>query len=134
MRSLIEKLAKLIVVIVAFALGASSLAARAEKPEKIPVALGNWKGPSAGTFKSALRRGLAKECRIVAAKSARVVIDGEVLQEGKGFNVRVFVKSAKSGEVVEQREFPFAKTNVSQAQSNRMGHAVAEIVRRAPLE
>jgi hypothetical protein len=134
MRSLMERVVKLLVVMAIFVLGLSPFAARADKPEKIPVALGSWKGPSANTFKSALRRGLAKDCLVVGAKRARVVIDGEVSQEAKGFTVRVIVKSAKSGEVAEQREFPFAKANVSPAQSNRMGHAVADMVRHAPGE
>jgi len=134
MRSLMEKPAQRLVVLIALALALAALPARAEKPEKIPVALGSWKGPSASSFKSALRRGLAKDCVIVGAKRARAILDGEVVQDGKAFTVRVIVKSAKSGEVAEQREFPFAKASVSSAQANRMGRAVADMVRRAPAE
>ncbi len=104
------------------------------KPEKIPVALGSWKGPKVGTFKDAMRRGLGKDCKIVGAKAARVVIEGTVSEQGKGFVLRVIVKLPKSGEVVEQRDFPFPKPRASKAQSDKMGRVVAEIARRAPAE
>jgi len=112
----------------------SAAAFAKEKVEKIPVAVGKWEGPNASTFKGALKRGLTKECRVVGAKSARVVVEGMVLEHGKGFVVRVIVKQPKSGEVVEQKEFTFAGARASAGQSNKMGHAVAEIARRAPAE
>jgi hypothetical protein len=108
------------------------IAEKAEKPEKIPVALGSWKGPSAGSFKGALRRGLAKDCTFTKPKTARAIIDGEVTQEGKKFTVRVIVKAAQSGEVLEQREYPYSKPSLSQGQTNKLGREVAEMVRRAP--
>ncbi len=109
-------------------------AARAEKPEKLRVALGSWKGPHAGSFKSALRSSLGKDCVFVNATRARAVIDGEVSEQGKRFSVRVIVKSAKTGEVVEQREFSFAGPSPSKHQSSKMGHDVAEMVQRTPAE
>jgi ABC-type sugar transport system substrate-binding protein len=125
-------------LVVVLALAAGSASAFAEKTEKIPVAMGSWKGPSANTFKGAVRRGLSKECAVVggkAAKTARVVIDGEVeSSDPKHFVVRVIVKSPKSGEVVEQKEYKFSKASATQAQSDRMGREVSEIVRRAPAE
>jgi hypothetical protein len=108
----------------------------AEPVEKINVNLGSWKGPSAGVFKSALRRGLqkgCKECKFSGAKQARVIIDGNVEEEGKSFSVTVVVKSKKSGEVVEQRSYKFGK-RPSDGQASRMGREVAEIVRRSPPE
>src|SRR5689334_12332628 len=96
----------------------ASAAAFAEKvaPEKIPVAFGSWKGPSASSFKSALRKGLGKECAVVS-KKARVVIEGVVTpsEGGKGVVVRVVVKSSSSGEIVESREFPSPKPQPSGA-------------------
>jgi hypothetical protein len=119
-----------VILLVAFGFGA----VRAEKPEKLRVALGSWTGPHAGSFKSALRSGMRKECLFVNAKTARAIIDGEVVEQGKRFSVRVIVKSAKTGEVAEQREFSFAGPSPSQHQSSKMGHDVAEMVRRAPAE
>src|SRR5579859_338670 len=75
----------------------------AEKPAKIPVAFGAWKGPHAGTFKSGLRRGLAKGCAVVGKNKARVIIEGEVTeQENKHFSLRVVVKSPRGdGDIIE---------------------------------
>src|SRR5689334_21132612 len=130
MRSLMERGVQRLVVKIALAVAFAALPGRTENPVNVPVADGRWKGPSASSFNSALRRGLAKDCVIVGAKRARAILDGEVVQDGKAFTVRVIVKSAKSGEVAEQREFPFAKASVSSAQANRMGRAVADMVRR----
>jgi hypothetical protein len=116
------------------AVAALAGAARAEKPEKIPVAIGDWKGPSASTFKSAVKSGIAKDCKIVGKKTARVIVDGEVTPDGKGFQVRVIVKAAKSGEVAESHSFPFAKAKASKGQSAKMGKMVTEAARRAPTE
>ena len=107
--------------------------AHAEKPEKVPVALGSWKGPSASTFKSALRRGLAKDCTFVKAKKARALIEGEVTSaDGKKLSVKVIVKATTTGEVVEQRSYQFAKPSVSAAMASKMGREVADSARRAP--
>src|SRR5690242_10370844 len=79
------------------ALAPAPAGAAAPKPEKIPVAFGTWTGPSASTFKGALRKGLGKECRIVPPKGgARVIIHGTVTPQGKGFLVRVVIKMPKS--------------------------------------
>jgi hypothetical protein len=109
-----------------------ALPALAEKPEKLPVAFGAWQGPRAATFKSALRRGLAKECNVVAPQKARALIEGVVSEEDKKFSVKVIVKSPKTKEVVEQREYTFGKPSVSQAQANRMGREVAAMAKRVP--
>jgi hypothetical protein len=125
-------------VILAVALASATAAARpkAEKPEKIPVALGSWRGPSASAFKDALKHGLGKECKVVGAKSkgARALVDGTVEERGKGVVVRVVVKQPKTSEVVEQREFPFARPKPSRAQGDKMGKAVAAIARRVPAD
>jgi hypothetical protein len=112
-----------------------AVAARSEKAkaDRTPVMFGSWKGPSARVFKSALRNGIAKECLVVGPKAARAIIDGEVREQGKGVVVRVIVKAAKSGEVVEQREFTFSRPQASRSQADRMGRAVADMARRAPL-
>jgi hypothetical protein len=106
--------------------------ARAEKPPKIPVAMGTWTGPHAPTFKSAVRNGMSKDCVVTKPAKARVVIDGEVVQNDKSFTVRVVVKSPKSGEIVESREYKFAKPSVSSGMAKKMGHDVGEIAKRAP--
>jgi hypothetical protein len=113
-------------------IGAGMVGARAEKPPKIPVAMGTWTGPHAGTFKSAVRSGVSKDCSVVKANKARVIIDGEVTEAEKGFTVHVTVKSPKTNEIVESREYSFSKPQVSQAQTHKMGHDVTEIARRAP--
>jgi hypothetical protein len=119
------------VLLLLVAIGFGTVAARADKPPRIPVALGKWTGPHSGTFKSALRSGIAKECVVVRADKARVVIDGEVTGD-KSFTVRVILKSPKTSDIVESREFTFAKPQVSAAKSRKMGHDVAEMARRAP--
>lgn len=105
---------------------------RAEKPAKLPIAFGAWKGPSAGTFKSALRQALAKTCAVVPRGKARVVIEGEVRPQDKGVSVRVSLKSPRSDEIVESREYSFAKPKVSAGQAGKMGREVTEMVGRAP--
>ena len=107
-------------------------AAHAEKPAKVPIAFGKWTGPHASTFKSALRKGLQKGCVVVRAGKARVVIDGEVSAEDKPIKLRVILKSPRSGEIVESREYTFAKPTVSSALANRMGREVTEMAQRAP--
>jgi hypothetical protein len=120
----------ILVVLVAMGLMMAA-AARAEKPPKIPVALGKWTGPHAGTFKSALRSGISKDCVVVRPAKARVVIDGEVSGDTT-FTVRVILKSPRTNEIVESREYTFSKPEVSQAKSHKMGRDVAEMARRAP--
>jgi hypothetical protein len=118
------------VVLLGIVMGAA--VAHAKKPPKTPVAFGKWTGPHAGTFKSALRNGISKGCVVVRAEKARVIIDGEVGAEDKPIKVRVILKSPKTSDVVESREYTFSKPSVSQAQSSKMGREVAEMARRAP--
>jgi hypothetical protein len=106
--------------------------AHAEKPAKIPVAFGKWTGPHASTFKSALRNGVRKGCAVVRADKARVVIEGEVSADDKPIKLRVVLKSPRSGDIVESREYTFSKPTVSAAQSKRMGREVTEMAQRAP--
>ena len=113
------------------ALGIGGMA-QAEKPPKIPVALGAWTGPRAGSFKSGVRSGVAKECQVVRANKARVIIDGEVTEEDKRFKVRVIVKSPVTNDIVESKEYTFSKPELSQGQSRKIGHDVFEIARRSP--
>ncbi|HEX2568952.1 MAG TPA: hypothetical protein VH877_05280 [Polyangia bacterium] len=136
LRPLVFLVMNLAVVVGVLALtSTSAVASHSEKSkaDKTPVMFGSWKGPGASGFKSALRHGIAKECAVVGAKAARAVIDGEVRPQGKGVVVRVIVKSAKGGEVVEQREFTFARPRASQSQVTRMGRAVSDMARRAPM-
>jgi hypothetical protein len=107
-------------------------AAHAEKPARIPIAFGKWTGPHASTFKSALRKGVQKGCVVVRAAKARVIIDGEVSAEDKPIKLHVVLKSRRTGEVVESREYTFAKPTVSSALANRMGREVTEMAQRAP--
>jgi hypothetical protein len=107
-------------------------AARAGKPPRIPVAMGTWSGPHAGTFKGAVRSGMSKDCVVTKPDKARAIIDGEVSEGEKGLKVRVIVKSPKTSEVVESREYSFAKPQVSAGMSKKMGHDVGEIAKRAP--
>jgi hypothetical protein len=118
--------------IVAFLLLLASAAAPAEKPVKIPVAMGTWTGPHAGVFKGAVRSGMSKDCVVTRASKARVIIDGEVSEADKGFKVRVIVKSPKTNEIVDSREYAFAKPQVSAGMSKKMGSYVGEIAKRAP--
>jgi hypothetical protein len=113
-------------------LGLGAVGARAEKPPKIPVALGKWTGPHASGFKSGLRSGISKECVVVRPAKARVIVEGEVTGTDKPWKVRVIVKSPKTDEVIESREYTFYKPTPSQAQSHKMGRDVTEIARRAP--
>jgi hypothetical protein len=106
---------------------------RADKPPKIPVAFGKWTGPHASHFKSALRSAATKECAVVSASKARVIVDGEVTEkEDKHLSVRVLVKSPKTNELVESKEYVLAKPDVSKGQARKMGHDLFEIARRAP--
>jgi hypothetical protein len=107
--------------------------AEAEKPAKIPVTLGNWKGPHANTFKGAVRRGVSKGCVVVKKDKARVVIDGEVTESSPNhFTVRVMVKSPKNDEIIESREYAYSKPNASGGQADRMGRDIVAIAQRAP--
>src|SRR5215472_4683307 len=108
------------VMVLLVAIGVGAAVAHADKPPKIPVALGKWSGPHSGSFKSALRSGLSKDCVVVRAEKARVIIDGEVSGD-KTFTVRVILKSPKTNELVESREFSFSKPDVSPARSRKMG-------------
>lgn len=135
-RPLVLLFVKLTVLVGLLALApTSAMAARAAKPkaDRTPVVWGSWKGPGASGFKGALRRGISKEVLVVGPKAARAVIEGEVRPQGKGVIVRVIVKAAKGGEVVEQREFSFARPQASRSQIDRMGRAVADMARRTPL-
>src|SRR3954454_9191648 len=81
--------------------------AGAEKPVKIPVAFGAWKGPHAGRFKSAVRGTIGKDCVVVRTEKARVIIEGEVTEaeDTKKLTVKVLVKSPKTNEIVESRDY-----------------------------
>jgi len=115
------------------AIAVCGVAAHAEKPAKIPVAFGTWTGPHAARFKSGLRSGVAKDCVVVRAAKARVIIDGQVSSEdNKHFKLSVMVKSPKTNELVETKEYTFSKPQLSQAQSHRLGRDMFEIARRAP--
>jgi hypothetical protein len=122
-----------IAVVLCLAFGLAGAWARADNAPKMPVAFGKWTGPHAPHFKSALRSGLAKDCVVVRAEKARVIIDGEVTEkDNKHFVLRVMVNSAKTKELVESKEYTFSKPDASQAQSRKMGHDVFEIARRTP--
>jgi hypothetical protein len=128
---------RLLLVVAALALApAAATAAPQPKPEKIPVALGSWKGPGAGAIKDAVHRALGKECKVVGpkTKTARVIVDGSVEEHGKGVIAHVIIKLPRSGEVVEQHEFTLPRPKPSRAQATKMAHKVAEIARRAPAE
>jgi hypothetical protein len=115
--------------------GAVARAEKPEKPEKIPVAMGTWTGPKASRFKSAVRSGIVavKECAVVRPNKARVIIDGEVKSEDdKHFAVHVTLKSPKTNDIVESRDYTFNKPEPSQNQSKKMGRDVTEIARRSP--
>jgi hypothetical protein len=112
-------------------LGAPALAGP-PKPEKIPVSVGKWTGPSAGTFKGAMKAGLNKECKVGAAKGARAIVEGVVEAKEKGFLVKVMVKAAKNGETVEEKEYSFSKAKVSSGQRDKMGREISKIVRKTP--
>lgn len=114
------------------ALFAGAVPARAEKPPKIPVAIGTWTGPHANRFKSGVRSGAAKECAVVKKEKARVIVDGEVVEQDKRWKVRMIVKSPKTDEIVESKEYTYSKPELSQAQSHRMGRDLFEMARRAP--
>lgn len=119
-------------IVMFLVVGAGLVGARAEKPARIPVAMGTWTGSHASRFKSGVRSGVSKDCVVVRAEKARVIIDGEVTEADKKFTVRVIVKSPKTNDIVESREYSFSKPEVSQAQSHRMGRDVTEIARRSP--
>src|SRR5690348_5676258 len=110
--------------------------ASAEKPAKIPVAFGGWTGPHAGRFKSAVRGTIGKACVVLRADKARVIIEGEVTEseDKKKISVKVVVKSPKTNEIVESREYSFGKPEPSSGQSKKMGHDVVEMAKRAPAE
>jgi hypothetical protein len=119
-------------LIVLLLLALSAVTAHAEKPAKIPVAFGKWTGPHAGAFKSALRNGIKNGCVVVRADKARVIIDGEVNGDDKPIKLRVILKSPKTQDIVESREYTFSKPTPSQNQANRMGREVTEMAQRAP--
>src|SRR5262245_52043236 len=107
--------------------------AHAEKPAKIPVAFGKWTGPHAGSFKSAVRSGIAQGCVVVKPEKARVIIEGEVTAtDEKRIKVLVVLKSPRTHEIAESREYTFAKPNVSAGMSKKMGREVTEMAGRAP--
>jgi hypothetical protein len=121
---------KLLVVLFLAAVGATR--ARAEEWPKVPVALRAWTGPHAAAFKGRLKRGLAKGCTVVRPKAAQALIDGEVAPRGKRFALRVIIKSSKTGELVESREYLLSKPTISRAQADRMGREVTDMARRVP--
>ena len=110
--------------------------ALAEKPAKIPVAFGGWTGPHASRFKSAVRGTIGKDCVVTRADKARVIIEGEATEsdDKKKVTVKVVVKSPKTNEIVESREYSFSKPEPSSGQSKKMGHDVVERAKRAPTE
>lgn len=132
-KMVIHRLAKLVVLLflMSFMILAAG-SAGADKPVKIPVAFGAWKGPQANIFKNALQRGVRKECVLVKPRTARVVIEGEVTEKDQKFVVRVIVKMPKGDELAGSHEYTYAKPKVTQAQANKMGHDVTEMARRAP--
>jgi hypothetical protein len=111
-----------------------ALPAAAKPADKIPVAFAQWSGLRANSFKSALRSAVAKECRSVKPAAARVLVEGEVSEKGKGALVRLVLKNPKDGEVVESREFSFPRPQPSGPQVKKMGRALVEMARRAPAE
>ena len=113
---------------------ATTAAAKAPKPEKIRVAFGAWSGPGAGAFKSGLRSAIAKDCVIGGKKGARAIVEGVVAPEAKGAVLRLAIKAAESGELVESREFHSPQPRPSHALLSKIGRAVVEMVRRAPIE
>lgn len=115
-------------------LGGAALADK-PKPERIPVAMGAWKGPHAGSFKSGVRSAIAKDCVVVKAEKARVIVEGEVTpsEDGKKVTVKVVIKSPKTNEIVESKEYS-TKPDPSVGQSKKMGHDLVEMARRAPTE
>jgi hypothetical protein len=124
-------------LVLALTLVAAVPAAAADKEpvEKIPVTFGSWTGPSASSFKSALKKGLGKDFTMVSAKkSPRVIIEGTSTEQGKGVVIRVIVKSPKSGEIIESREFTFSRPQPSGGTATKMIKATVEIVRRAPTD
>jgi hypothetical protein len=110
-------------------------AALADKPERIPVAMGAWKGPHAGSFKSGVRSAIGKDCVVVKAEKARVIVEGEVTpsEDGKKVTVKMVIKSPKTNEIVESKEYS-TKPDPSVGQSKKMGHDLVEMARRAPTE
>lgn len=113
---------------------ASPAVAGPPKPEKLPVAFGAWTGKGAGSFKSALRGKIGKECVVVPPKKARALLEGVVTEAGKGVTVKLVVKAAFNGEVVQSKEFSFARPSPQAGKVAQMAKAVVEITRRTPTE
>ena len=109
-------------------------ASAAPKPEKLPVAFGGWTGKGAGSWKSALRSRLNKECVFVGPKKARALIEGTITEKGKGISLRIVVKAAKTGEIVETKEFAFSRPAASGEKAAKLARAIVEITRRAPTD
>jgi hypothetical protein len=127
------KRAALVIALCTALFGLTTRARGADKPPKIPVAMGKWTGPHAGSFKSSVRGAIGKDCVVVKADKARVVIEGEVTEkENKHLTLRVILKSPKTSEVVESKEYEFSKPSPSHGQAQRMGKDVFEMARRAP--
>ncbi len=113
---------------------AREAAAKPPKPEKFKVAFGTWTGPSTGSFKSALRSALAKDCSFVGRKSARLIFEGVVAPQGKGAVLSFTIKLARNDEIVESREFKCPRPTPNRAQANKFARAIVEMARRAPPE
>ena len=89
---------------------------------------------AAGAFKGGLRGAIGKDCVVVARKKARVVLEAVVAPENKGAVVHFTMKSPKTDEIVESRDFHSPRPQPSAGLTRQMGRAVAEMARRAPVE
>jgi hypothetical protein len=106
----------------------------APAPEKVHVTFGAWTGRGAGSVKSAVRPQVAKGCVVTGKKDARALIEGEVSPKDKGVLIRVIVKGAQNGEVVETREFPSPKPSPSRGLISKIARAVVEMAQRVPVD
>jgi hypothetical protein len=122
-------------LIILFLVGLMSTAdANAPKPEKVRVAFGSWTGRGAGSFKSGVRPIVAKGTVITNRKAARALVEAEVLPKDKGVLLRLAIKGAQSGELVESREFPSPRPSPSRALLNKIGRAIVDMVQRVPID
>lgn len=126
----LSRLAPLTLLILTCAAGEAT--AKAQKPEKIPVAFASWTGPGAGSFKSGVRSALGKDCVIVGRKTARVVLEGVVAADGKGAVLHLTLKSGKTGEIVESRDFHSPRPQPARGLTQKIGRAVVDMAHRAP--
>ncbi len=108
--------------------------AKAPKPEKVRVVFGAWTGRGAGAFKSGARAVVAKGCTLSSRKDARALVEGEVSPKDKGVLVRVLIKGAQNGELVESREFVSPRPSPSRGLLNKIGRAIVDMVQRVPID